>query len=112
MTSHSASSHKRKLKSNAKCQENTQDSDRIFESSRGGGEWHLKWVLEEEKKVGVEDLIQKEEVAGTQVCSWERSVYLEGWELAFVAKAHVGDYLGKGHGGRFVKGPLLHVKYK
>lgn len=43
----------------------------------------LKWVSEEEKKVGVEDLIQKEEVArprcarGKGLCIWR----VESWLL-------------------------------
>lgn len=53
-----------------------------------------------------------EEVAGAQLCVWERSEYLEGGELAFVAEAQVGDDLGKGEvgddlgKGLVCKGPL------
>lgn len=49
---------------------------------------------------------------GMQVCMWARSVYWEHRKLAFVAVAQLGDDLGKGHWGQFVKGRLLHVKYK
>lgn len=57
-------------------------------------------------KVELVDQIQTEEVAGAQLCVWERSDYLEGGQLAFVAEAQVGNDLGKEHWGQFVKGPF------
>lgn len=71
----------------------------------------MRWVLEEGKKIGLVDRIQTEKVTSAQVCMWERSGYLEGRKLAFVAEAQVGHDLRKRHWGQFVKGPSLHVKY-
>ena len=44
------------------------------------------------------DCIQTEEAAGAQVCRGERSVYLEGRELAFAAEAQAGDDLERNAG--------------
>ena len=66
-----------------------------FEMGHGEGE-----------KMGLVNRIQTEEVAGAQLCVRKRSEYLEGEELAFVAEAQVGDDLGKGHWGQFVKSPF------
>lgn len=56
-------------------------------------------VLEEAKKIGLEDRNLTEEMASAQVRVWERSVNLEHRELAFVAEAQ--EEVGKEHWGQF-----------
>lgn len=59
-------------------------------------------VLEEAKKIGLEDRNLTEEMASAQVRVWERSVNLEHRELAFVAEAQEG-------GGKGTLGPIYSM---